>query len=175
MNKRHPQEWNSRREIPDSQIKDAADQYEAARQFLSALRPGSGVLLPLMNASTVAIELYLKCMSSEQVHVPMSDGSEGCMVHSDPARGHVLVDLIDKIPEDVRRDLAQTFGRDHPEASKGLRGMLASIEGAFIATRYPFEAGTNISDIGFRELMLLSRFLHKYVAGLDPKETIQWQ
>lgn len=174
MSKPSAQEWKSRREIPDPQIKDAADQYEAGRQLLDKQPPGSGVLLPLMNLSTVAIELYLKCLSAEKVHVPLDNGSAGCTVHSEPAWGHVLTELFDKIPDDVRSDLATTFVENHPTASHDLRETLASIEGAFMTTRYPFEAGANLPVVDFRGLMSLSRFLHKFVADLKPRETIQW-
>jgi hypothetical protein len=175
MSKRNAQEWKSRRQIPDPQIKDAADQYEAGRQLLDKQPPESGVLLPLMNASTVAIELYLKCLSAEKVHVPTNDGWGGCMVNSEPAWGHILTELFDKIPDDVRSDLTKTFAESQPAASNSLRDMLTSVEGAFMTTRYPFEAGANISSIDLRGLMLLSYFLHEYVARLTPRETIQWK
>ena len=45
---------------PDSQIRAAADQYEAARQRLDMAPPGAGVVLPLINTAAVAVELYLK-------------------------------------------------------------------------------------------------------------------
>jgi hypothetical protein len=34
--------------------------------LLWAQPPGSGLLYPLMNAATVAVELYLKCLSAEK-------------------------------------------------------------------------------------------------------------
>ena len=61
--------WSKRQDIPDPQILDAADQYEAARKLLAEQLPGSGVLLPLMNTATVAVELYLKCLSAELIHI----------------------------------------------------------------------------------------------------------
>ena len=55
MTRNRAQEWETRREIPDPQVRDAADQYEAARELLSAQPPGSGVLLPLMNTAAVEV------------------------------------------------------------------------------------------------------------------------
>jgi len=43
--------WRKRQEIPDAQVRDAADQFEAARKVLDAQPPGSGILLPLMNTA----------------------------------------------------------------------------------------------------------------------------
>ena len=65
MTQTFPQEWESRREIPNPQIRDVADQYEQARQILSMQPPGTGILLPLMNTASMAIELYLKCLAGE--------------------------------------------------------------------------------------------------------------
>jgi hypothetical protein len=49
------------------QIRDAADQFETARQLLDAQPPFAGLLCPLMNTAAVAIELYLKCLLAEKV------------------------------------------------------------------------------------------------------------
>ena len=56
--------WRKRQEIPNAQVRDAAEQYEAARKLLTQ-PPGSGILLPLMNVAAVAIELYLKSLSAK--------------------------------------------------------------------------------------------------------------
>ena len=58
-------------EIPNYQVKDSADQYMKVWSILNELPPGSGVLLPLINTGVVAIELYLKCMSSEYIYTPL--------------------------------------------------------------------------------------------------------
>ena|ERR1051325_693676 len=68
--------WKKRREIPDPQVQDAAEQYDDARQLLQQQPPGSGVLLPLLNMAAVAVELFLKSLSSELVCVPV-DSFEG--------------------------------------------------------------------------------------------------
>jgi hypothetical protein len=62
------QPWTKRQEIPDPQVRDAADQFEPARELLWAQGPGSGLLCPLMNNASIAIELYLKCLSAEKVY-----------------------------------------------------------------------------------------------------------
>lgn len=174
MSQNKTQEWKSRRKIPDPQIRDAADQYEAARQLLEEQPPGLGVLLPLMNTAAVAIELYLKSLASETVHVPCDDGLGGHMVHSEPAiRGHILVQLFDKIQDDVRYDLAQAYEKNK-SASGSLRDDLAQLEGAFMRTRYPFEPKADLSVIDLKGLMSLSSFLRKFVVALEPRETIQW-
>ena len=56
MTGKYPQEWRSRREIPNPRIRDVADQYEQARLLLSTQPPGTGILLPLMNVAAMAME-----------------------------------------------------------------------------------------------------------------------
>ena len=170
MTRNEAQEWKSRREIPDPHVRDAADQYESARELLAQQPPGSGVLLPLMNTSAVAIELYLKCLSAEKVHVPCDDGSGWYRVHAEPSiRDHVLTALYDKILDEVRGELAQAYKEGD------LRHELSLVEGAFMATRYPFEIGANLAAISLARLMSISEFLCKFVGDLRHRETIQWQ
>ena len=84
-----------RQEIPDPQILDAANQYESARRLLSAQPPGSGLVWPLLNTASVAIELYLKCLSAEKVY---TDAGEGwSKVSAKPEYGHVLTRLLDAL------------------------------------------------------------------------------
>jgi hypothetical protein len=63
------QPWKKRREIPDMQVLDAAEQYDDASRLLDAQGAGAGVLLPLMNAAIISVELFLKSLSSESVFV----------------------------------------------------------------------------------------------------------
>lgn len=49
--------WTKRQEIPDPQVLDAADQYEEACRILAG--QASGILFPLMNVASMAVELYL--------------------------------------------------------------------------------------------------------------------
>ena len=103
------QEWKSRKEIPNPQIKDVADQYDAARRILLNQLPDSGVLSPLLNVSAVAIELYLKCLSAEVKHTPLDDDLETYIVSAQPiSKSHALVCLFDA---DSKRCQMRSLGR----------------------------------------------------------------
>jgi DNA polymerase len=172
--------WTKRQEIPDPQILDAADQYERARQLLATNPPGTGVLLPLMNAAAVAIELYLKCLSAELVHVRDESAGDVSRVYARPAitgsKGHRLVDLFDALPEDLRLPLVATFEAElRSKLGIGLRLLLSRLEGAFMSTRYPFESGIDISRYELGHLMNLSQFLQRFVHALPPKSRITWK
>lgn len=129
-----------RQEIPDPQIRDAADQFEAARQLLESQ---TGVLCPLMNTAAVAIELYLKCLSAEKV---WTDAGRGwSKVSAKPEFGHGLVELLDKVADDLRKELDRAFQSEVTAlGGPSFRAALQDCEGVFQASRYPFEQGRDI-------------------------------
>lgn len=167
--------WRRRCQLPDEHIRDAADQYEAARRLLAAQPPGSGVVLPLINCAAMAIELYLKCLSAERVYSPVDGFSGLSTVSASPLkRGHKLVKLFDAIPADVRKAADKAF-RDRSETgSPSLRDRLNGIDGAFADSRYPFEKEADVSKYPLKHLMQISASLSEFVAGLPPKEWIEW-
>jgi hypothetical protein len=168
--------WKKRREIPDPQVRDAAEQYDDARQLLQQQPPGTGVLLPLLNTAAVAVELFLKSLSSKLVHVPV-DSFEGLStVHAVPEqKHHRLVELFDSIQDDVRRQLESSFASyTTGQAGTSLRDLLLQYEGLFAVSRYPFEPATNIRKYPLMPLMELSTFFRKFVADLEPIDQIEW-
>jgi hypothetical protein len=172
--------WRKRQEIPDAQICDAADQYEAARKLLAEQPPGLGVLLPQMNVAAVAIELYLKCLSAELVHT-RDDGFPGLfLVTAAPTltgrKGHDLTALFGKLSDDLKQELEAAFQTERPNATgHTFLEMLKKCEGAFAASRFPFEHGMNISKYPLGDLMFSSEFLSRFVSKLPPKEYIEWK
>jgi hypothetical protein len=168
--------WRKRWKIPDAQIQDAADQYEAARKLLAIQPPFSGVLLPLINVAAVAIELYLKCLSAELVHTP-DKTLPGCfIVSAAPTQwGHKLAPLFAGISDDLKQDLEIAFQAERLNViGQTFLETLKRCEGAFAESRYPFEKGKDISKYPLNDLMFISEFLSRYVSKLPPKEYIEW-
>ena len=172
---RHSQEWESRKEIPNPQIKDVADQYEKARRILFNELPGSGVLFPLMNSAAVAIELYLKCLSAEVVHVINNDFEKSATVYAQPPQAiHRLASLFNEIPDEIRCTLVEKFRKLDNTGSECFEDTLGKIEGTLMYARYPYEPDNRFkSDL--KTVVTLSAFLHEFVAGLEPREWIQWK
>jgi hypothetical protein len=166
------QPWKRRQEIPDPQVKDAANQYEASRKFLENQPPGSGVLLPLLNVSAIAIELYLKCLSSEKVYEPTGDSVGSSIIHAKPLRGHDLKRQFGFIPNEIKVAIDQEFKKTST-AITDFESMLERCEGVYAASRYPFEEGNEIPET-IRDLMRCSAFLSEFVNKLEPVETIEW-
>jgi hypothetical protein len=173
---RNEQPWNKRVRIPDPQVRDAAEQFDDARILLQQRPPGSGVLLPLLNTAAVAIELYLKSLSSHLTYQPVQDGGGISIVYAvPPAKSHELVNLLEAIPQDIRDELESAFALSHlQQYGSDLRTLLASYEGLFAASRYPFEPVTDIGRYPLAPLMALSTFLRAFVAGLAPRDRIEW-
>ena len=172
MAEEYPQDWRSRREIPNPQIRDAADQYEQARLILSRQPPGTGVILPRINAAAMAIELYLKCLAGEVVHVPEGDDLQSTVVHAQASTGgHKFTRIFCEIEEDVRCQMESTYVKN---TNGELRHDLDTIEDAFVVSRYPYEPDMDLSRISLQTLASIAEFLQNFVASLEPRETIQW-
>lgn len=102
-----------RQELPDPLVKDAADQYYAAALVLEPQGPESGVLLPLLNNLGVAVELYLKALSSQKIYDPVPN-SEWSKIHAKPHQGgHELEKILKAIPDEVRDRLTSEFANQN--------------------------------------------------------------
>ena len=170
---KYPQEWKSRREIPNPEIRDAADQYQQARRILGKQPPGTGILLPLMNNAAMAIEPYLKCLADEVIHVPESDELQSFEVYAQAnTGGHRFTAILLAIDEDVRNTMESTYVK---ATDRELKHDLTTIEEALVVSRYPYEPDKDLSRISLQTLMSISEFLQSFVAGLEPRQSIQWK
>ncbi|MDE0332074.1 MAG: hypothetical protein OXL41_09420 [Nitrospinae bacterium] len=183
MTQTFPQEWENRREIPNPQIRDVADQYEQARQILSLQPLGTGILLPLMNTASMAIELYLKCLAGEVVHISEGEGMAAGIsplgefkserVHAQAsAGGHDYRKILGAIDEDIRSLLETSYAKVRGNEFKS---DLMAVDNALVVTRYPFEPSSDLERISLKTLMSLSEFLRDFVVVLEPREIIRWK
>lgn len=178
MRKNRPQSrsdapWSKRQQIPDLQIVDAADQYEKVCRLLLAQPPGSGVVLPLINSAAVSIELYLKSLSAERIYtrdtlMPKASVVTACASVS----GHVLEPLFKGISDDVRTKLIEAYDAK-PRFSEDFLVALKKLDGAFSASRYPFEPGVDASKYDLQFLVCMAKFLREFVRALPPREKIE--
>lgn len=166
-----------KQEIPNYQVKDSADQYMEAWNILNKLPPSSGVLLPLLNTGVVAIELYLKCMSSLNVYTPLGAEKEISLLNVKPLHsGHELKNIFSKVPEEYRCEIkkryANSYKQDHFSAKQEIRDFdndISNLEGAFMQSRYPYEKGFDITSFDIEKLEGLCFFLSSFVSGLQNK------
>jgi hypothetical protein len=165
--------WSKRREIPDGQIFDAANQYENACRLLS--QPPSGVLLPFMNAAAISIELYLKCLRAERISTADSDMPDISIVSARAEKtGHRLESLFDVISDDIRVKLTAEFDKElRPKLNKDFVAALKDIEGAFEKSRYPFERAADISSYRPSDLYDVAKFLRSFIESLPVKSLIE--
>jgi hypothetical protein len=133
--------------------------------------PLAGVLYPLINTAAVAIELYLKCLSAEKVYADVGVG--WARASAGPERGHDLTALLGEVEGDLRDELHRAFQIELAFVGLSFRSALEQCEGAFEASRYPFEQGHDPSNVPVELLMNVSRFLQRFVSKLHRGETIQ--
>jgi len=156
-----------KQEIPNYQVKDSADQYMEAWKILNKLPPGSGVLLPLLNTGVVAIELYLKSMSSQDVHTPIDEEDGISVVTAIPQQsGHILNIIFNKIPEEYQCVIKELYASNSEQESRDFNSDISNLEGAFMQSRYPYEQGFDITTFDIEKLDDLCNFLSDFVSNL---------
>lgn len=180
MTKNRPQSrpdvpWATRQEIPDWQIVDAADQYEDACRLLSKQPPGSGVVLPLINSAALSIELYLKSFSAERIYTASPHVPEVSVVTAYAKNtGHELKKLFEAISDEIRAKLAAAYDAElRSELNGDLATALEKIEGALVASRYPFELDANVDRYSLPHLIGIAKFLRAFVRSMPGKEIIK--
>jgi len=147
-----------RRNFPDHQVRDAANQFDDARLLLEAQPPGSGLLLPLVNNAVVALELYLKSLGAIAVYTPSPEVS--IVTAEAEVKGHGLILILESIPDDVRHSLEEAYTARYTD--RVLRDDLKKCEGLFVASRYAFE-GNGSDSYPFVPLRNLCSFLRDFV------------
>ena len=162
-----PSTSENSQEIPDPQVRDAGDQYDNARRILEAQAPGSGILLPLLNNSIMAVELYLKSLSASRVVRPMPHSKWSKIYAKPKQRGHNLRELLDAIPDELRERLERGFRERH---SGELVATLCSYEGLLSESRYAYEESCGLGRYPLGPLMTVSAFLRDFVANVNPLE-----
>ena len=168
-------EKTKRRQIPDSQILDAADQYEIACELLSAQPPRSGILLPLLNSAAIAIELYLKCLSAQRIYTADEMMPDVSLVTARATvAGHSLKAVFEAVPNDVRMQLTTRYDEQlRPALKNEFLAELEAIEGAFQTSRYPFERDRDVRGYRPQPLVSIAKFLRVFAHSLPQKEFIQ--
>jgi hypothetical protein len=180
MTKSRPQSrsdtpWSKRWQIPDRQIAGVADQYEKACRVLRAQPPGSGVALPLMNSAAISIELYLKSLCAERIYMQDTMMPEASVVTAYASvAGHLLTPLFEAIYDDVRSKLIEAYeAKCRLELNEDFLVALKRLDGAFSASRYPFESGKNVSGYKLQSLACMANFLREFVHALPPEEIVE--
>jgi hypothetical protein len=148
-------------------LRAAADQFDDARQLLQDQAPAQSGVLPLINNSSVAIELYLKSLSAVRTYTPVAGFAEMYHVTAEgTVKGHEPLKLFEGIPPDIRSRLLEAYAAQCP--GEPLPDVLARYAGAFTASRYAFEKDQHIDRYPLPALMRLCGFLRQFVGALTP-------
>jgi hypothetical protein len=137
------------REVPNSQVLDAAKQFHAGYTHLMASLPGTGVLLPALHSACIAIELYLKSLSAIEIAIPDPAFPGAATIHAkSPATSHKFRELLNRAPKDFI-DAIGTQAQTHTRLRtyKAFGDALDALEGLFMGSRYPYEPTSDISQV----------------------------
>jgi hypothetical protein len=169
--------WTKRQQIPNLQVKEPADAFEAASRLLykDMMRPDGETMLPFLNVSIMAVELYLKSLSSSSVFVPTAWDPDMEAVHASPdAPTHNLKRVFNAIPADVQQKIEDAFKKWPSYEGKPFVDRLAPYEKLFMASRYSFDPNLSVDGILIDRLVDVVKFLKQFVGELEPAELITW-
>ena len=166
-----------KKQIPDPQVKDTADQFWTAADLLRLQPPGSGVLLPEIINFVLALELYLKSVSSYSVIKDLKNygnGVRGGVVTAKPEKStHKLSELYDATDDWVRNELESGYSKSTlHQNGKTLRDLLQRYDNIFVTVRYVHEDSGPLRALNIAELHQLAQFMKVAVETLPPKTTV---
>jgi hypothetical protein len=163
-----------KKEVPDPQVKDVADQFFDAAEILWVAH--SGVLIPAIINSVLAIELYLKSLNAYSVIKNLQDygdGVRGGLVTVEPETSrHELTRIFESLEGDVKIALETAFARSSIFTSGvSFKDCLRKYDDAFIKVRYVYEDSTSFRRVNNSELQQLMK-LTRSVVELLPCKTV---
>lgn len=135
------------REVPNIQILETAESFHHAFEQL-VRHPAEGTILPALHNAAIALELYLKSLSATEELVAREPGSDAGLLYAKTPTNHQLADLWA-----TARDDAKAFIQQEADQQPRLREFesvadaLQHFQPAFVATRYPYEFGRDVSFI----------------------------
>lgn len=164
-----------KKEIPDPQVQDVADQFFDAAEILWG--PHSGVLIPAIINSVLAIELYLKSLNAYSViknPQDYGDGVRGGRVTVEPETSrHELTKIFEVLEGDVKNALETAFARSSIfTLGASFKDCLSTYDDVFIKVRYIYEDSTSFRRVNISELQQLLKLTRAVVESLPRKTTI---
>ena len=163
-----------RKEIPDRQVQYVADQFFDAAEILWL--PESGVLIPAIVNSVLAIELYLKSLNAYSVIKNLEyygDGISGGLVTVEPKTSrHELTKIFEILEDDIKDVLETAFARSSIFTSGvSFRDYLSTYDDVFIKVRYIYEDSSSFRRVNIVELQQLMKLTRSVVESL-PRKTM---
>lgn len=126
--------------------------------------PGSGLLLPALHCASIALELYLKSLSARELEIRDVLVGGAYIYAQSAASIHALEDLFDMAPADIRQLIEHEVGQSIRLRFFGsARSALGAHNSMFMASRYPFEASSELQDVKIEALDDLLQVLDKVI------------
>jgi len=164
-----------KKRVPDPQVKDVADQFFDAAKILWAKPPGSGVVIPAIVNSVLAIELYLKSLTAYSVIKDLKDYGRGVLggtVTATPRkRVHKLTEIFSVLEEPIKNEFENKYKESSLfKSNSRFEDCLSSYNEVFVKVRYVFEDSSAFKDVNINELEQLMTLTKNAVESLPTKE-----
>ena len=166
--------------IPDPQVRDVADQFCDAAELLWVQPPGSGVVVPAIINSVLAIELYLKSLTAYSVIKNLEDcgdGVSGGIVTVERQKsgktGHELTDLFDATEDWVKEEFENKYCVSNIyKANSNFRACLCGYDSVFVKVRYVYEDSSYFKGVNISELRELMKLIRNIIESLPRKAKV---
>jgi hypothetical protein len=163
-------------EIPNPHVLDSAEQFYDGASVLNEMPPGSGVLLPFLTTAVLAMELYIKSMTSWSVTKDYQDygnGVSGGIVSAEPQqRGHELSNLLNSVLPEVKDNINALHSKKVIECNfDGLIEQVKKYDRLFVDVRYSYE-NECLKDLNLSELWSSVKLLRLVVNSIDYKNYV---
>jgi hypothetical protein len=121
-----------------------------------------------LHCAFIALELYLKSLSSKDVEIPSSDGMSYIYAKT-AAQSHRLEQLFDLAPTSFRNALdSQIASSSRLHRHGGAKDALAAHNPMFMGSRYPFEPGQVTSGVEMYSLKELVAAVSRGIRSVTP-------
>ncbi len=154
------------RQVPNPQVRNAAEQFHEAYKLLASQPAFSGVLLAELHCAFIALELYLKALSAVEIEVPDPVLEFGAYVYAESqAKHHRLQHLYDLADSRDQERLDQAVaGKGSLRSSfSDARSALEAHNDLFMASRYPFEPQSSLKQVEMGRLTELLEAVEEVV------------
>lgn len=163
-----------KKQIPDPQVKDVADQFFDAAEILWIRE--SGVLIPAIINSVLAIELYLKSLNAYSVIKSLEEygnGVRGGLVTVEPETSrHELTKIFDVVEVPLRNEFETTYGQSRFfKPGSSFRDCLSRYDDVFVKVRYIYEDSSSFRRVDISELQQLMKLTRAVVESV-PRNTV---
>lgn len=122
-----------------------------------------GASIPSLVCLAFSIEIFLKSLSSQKIHMEVESYTEGLKIYessdkSDLGKGHNLLDLLEKLPSETQEEISLFY---HRKYFGDIKSDLNLVKTGFMDWRYMYEGKTTIVHVS--KIQNIGESIYSYI------------